>query len=233
MDGSPIEGQRKWRECKLLTNTYLPGYATAQETCEWLEAHTSESWQLPRLIEYGLTPWFRLEYTPEWHDFFGGREEGYMTPMRFAGDTLRLIDDRSEALVTLIETYDGKLAKISHPGVRVPIAELRFKSDDVKRLAKDLSRQCNIPGKMPKVAIGQLAVKAAWQIEAETGRGTDAKQVMERLQSWATEGKEPHILMSAEIDKRAVIWKTSKEEPKKYSIEACARTLSDWNKSRA
>jgi hypothetical protein len=41
----------------------------------------------------------------------------------------------------------------------------------------------DIPGKLPRVAIGRLAVTAAWQIECEFNRAATADKVIERLQA--------------------------------------------------
>lgn len=92
----------------------------------------------------------------------------------------------------------------------------------------------DIPGKMPRVAIGRLAVTAAWEIECETNRAATADKVIERLQVWATGGEHPDILLRAEPRKRAVIWMTKKTGLEKdYDVGACGKTLDEWRKSRA
>ncbi|MDP2822730.1 MAG: hypothetical protein Q8O52_08635 [Sulfuritalea sp.] len=89
----------------------------------------------------------------------------------------------------------------------------------------------DIPGKLPRVAIGRLAVTAAWQIERETNRAATADKVIERLQAWATDGKHPDILLRAEPKKRSVIWMPKKTGLEKdYDVGACGKTLAEWRK---
>lgn len=86
-----------------------------------------------------------------------------------------------------------------------------------------------IPGKLPRVAAGRLAVKAAWEIELETKRAATVPEVMKRLQSWADEGKEPEYLIRS--DRKCVVWNAgSKEKP--YDEEACGKTIERWKISR-
>jgi hypothetical protein len=87
-------------------------------------------------------------------------------------------------------------------------------------------------GKMPRIAIGQLAVKIAWQIEQETGKKASAKQVMAELQKKADDGTHSDVLMESDRANKAVKWFTTKSEHKPYGIEACQRALRVWNKSR-
>jgi hypothetical protein len=89
-----------------------------------------------------------------------------------------------------------------------------------------------IPGKLPRVAAGRLAVKAAWQIECETNRRASAKEVIARLQAWAENGNAPEILIESMPKKRAVKWLTAKGEERDYGLEACKKTLEAWHKSR-
>lgn len=91
----------------------------------------------------------------------------------------------------------------------------------------------DIPGNLPRVAIGQLAVTAAWEIELESKRAATADKVIERLQAWATDGTHPDILLRAEPRKRAVIWMPKKTGLEKdYDVDACGKTLDTWRKSR-
>lgn len=89
-----------------------------------------------------------------------------------------------------------------------------------------------IPGKMPRIAIGKLAVTAAWKIERETGHRATAMMVIKQLQDWAVGKKYSDTLMRAAPEKRAVIWvtrNTSKE--KEYDELACGKTLETWRNS--
>lgn len=121
-----------------MTNDYLPKHATTSEACEWLQAKTGNKWTLARLLESGLMPWFRLDYSPGWPALFGDRIEGYLAPMVFAGDMQRLeadATDGTDALVNMTRAHDGVLMTVE-PGLRVPITDLRFKRDDLQALGK-------------------------------------------------------------------------------------------------
>ena len=76
-----------------------------------------------------------------------------------------------------------------------------------------------IPGNLPRIAAGRLAVKAAWEIELETGRAATVRAVMQRLQSWADEGKEPADLIRSDQGKRCVFWRTGSGKEKEYDEE--------------
>jgi hypothetical protein len=89
-----------------------------------------------------------------------------------------------------------------------------------------------LPGKLPRIAIGRLAVKAAWEMEREKNQRASAKDVMSRLQQWADNGSESDVLKKSDMENRSVIWLTTKYEEKSYTLEACQKTLETWNKSR-
>lgn len=89
-----------------------------------------------------------------------------------------------------------------------------------------------IPGKLPRVAIGQLAVQAAYEFEIKLKRKATAKEVMAKMMAWATAGEKADILSSAGEDRRSVIWLTSKRATKKYDLEALGTTLKKWEMSR-
>ena len=118
-----------------MTTDYLPAHATCLEACEWLRAKTGKTWTLARLLESGLMPWFWLDYTPGWPALFGGRVEGYLAPMVFAGDMQRLEADGTVALVNMTRTHDDVLMPLK-PGMKVLITDLRFKRDDLQDLGK-------------------------------------------------------------------------------------------------
>jgi hypothetical protein len=91
----------------------------------------------------------------------------------------------------------------------------------------------DIPGKLPRIAIGRLAVTAAWQIECKSGQAATADKVIEQLQAWATAGEHPDILRRAEPKMRAVIWMIKKTGLEKdYDVGACGKALDVWRKSR-
>lgn len=87
------------------------------------------------------------------------------------------------------------------------------------------------PGKMPKVAIGKLAISAAWEIECEIGRKAIAQEVISRLQQWVTSEQERESLIRA--IPHGVVWVTQSRKEKPYDIDACGKTLGTWLKSRA
>jgi hypothetical protein len=89
------------------------------------------------------------------------------------------------------------------------------------------------PGKMPNVAVGKLAIKAAWQIECESKRVATAKAVIALLQEWADAGSVPETLICSDKPKHGVKWRTSKGAEKPYDVEACGKALKSWLKSRA
>lgn len=98
----------------------------------------------------------------------------------------------------------------------------------------DKKKDCNIkdapPGKLPKVAIGKLAVKAAWYIECETGRKVSARETIDTLQSWVGTNKDDEEILCKKVS-RGVQWMTGKSSHKTYDIEACGQTLKRWRES--
>ncbi|MGO8754210.1 MAG: hypothetical protein ACLQHK_03140 [Gallionellaceae bacterium] len=87
-----------------------------------------------------------------------------------------------------------------------------------------------IPGKMPRIAIGKLAVKAAWEIECETGRHATADEVIERLQKWAEAGNDGYLHSKIKF---GVKWVPKRGKiPKEYKPGACGKTLETWHASR-
>ncbi len=93
-----------------------------------------------------------------------------------------------------------------------------------KQMGNDLA-----PGKLPKTAIGKLAVEAAWEIERETVKIASALAVMERLRAWV-EKREGDCLTGK--TKHGVTWMTTKFVEKTYDLEACRKTLKTWHESR-
>lgn len=90
-----------------------------------------------------------------------------------------------------------------------------------------------IPGKLPPVAIGKLAITAAWRIEYESDRVATADKVIECLQKWADDGTYPDVLLKSDKKSHGVIWRLKKTGLEKgYDIGACGKTLETWMKSR-
>lgn len=88
-----------------------------------------------------------------------------------------------------------------------------------------------LQGKLPKVAVGKLAIKAAVQIEQNTNRSASARLVIDMLQKWADLGLEPDVLLESNKAERGVYWLTSAREKRLYKEEACQKTLLTWKKS--
>lgn len=142
---------------------YLPKDATIEQACQWLRAKTGQTWILPRLLECHLTPYFGLYYKPGYPALYSDRIEGYQTRMMFHSDICRLESDGADALVNMFAAHDGSLVKIE-PGMRVPLSDLRFKRDDVERVAEIINQQKTAPATPAPV----VAAKAA-----TVGKATD------------------------------------------------------------
>lgn len=91
-----------------------------------------------------------------------------------------------------------------------------------------------LPGEMPKNEINRIAVKAAWQIEIKLKRYATKHEVIELLAEWTQNGSHEGdgILNSYDKKKGINYYVTSKCENKYFSLDACSKTLSRWNKSR-
>ncbi|MBV7427031.1 MULTISPECIES: hypothetical protein [unclassified Acidovorax] len=85
-------------------------------------------------MEYRLRPYFWLEHHPHIPQLTGGRPEGVMVEMVFAGDIQRLEFDGAQPFVTMVRTQDGRLLK-TQPGFHIPLDELRFKREEIERAA--------------------------------------------------------------------------------------------------
>lgn len=88
------------------------------------------------------------------------------------------------------------------------------------------------PGKLPRVAIGRLAVKAAMEIERTKKRSASAKEVLKKLKDWAEKGDEGDVLIGLDEEKVRVIWRTRRGLEKSYGLDACEKTLFIWEKTR-
>ena len=119
----------------------------------------------------------------------------------------------------------------SNNGWELPTQLLAQKSVGCEATKKtDKTDELPLPGKLPVVACGALAVKAAWQIEQETNSLATAKQVIKRLQEWADSGKESDCLLRSQKGNAVEWW--AKGVPKAYDLDACRTTLKRWNESR-
>ena len=86
------------------------------------------------------------------------------------------------------------------------------------------------PGTLPNIAIGKLAIKAAWEIECKTGRSATADDVMARLQEWAEKGDCEYLHSKFKSGVKWIPKRTN--NPKVYSLEACGKALERWQDSR-
>lgn len=121
-------------------SVFLPKVATLQQAIDWMNDATGQQWTLARLIEEtAIMPWVWLDYSPDAPpEIFRGRLEGYLAPMLFNGDTLRLAAGADDVVITMTETADGQLVQMV--GMRCQLSELRFKREDLEENARILSR---------------------------------------------------------------------------------------------
>jgi len=101
---------------------------------------------------------------------------------------------------------------------------------EIVPVVKKYSPSDKPPGKMPNVAIGQLAITAAWEIECKTGRKASVSDVITRLKEMA---KNEEFDLLTGISPHGVIWMTSGLKEKNYDGDACRKTLEKWHISRA
>ena len=148
---------------------YLPKHVTVPEACEWLATETGEPWTLARLLEHSLMPWVWLDYNPRFPKIFGNRFEGFLTPMLFYGDVVRLAAVGNGVLLTMIRTPDQPQENILVvPGLRGEIHDLRFLRDNITRLAGKHSKPEGTPGAKVEAA----PATNAWRENAkQIGKG--------------------------------------------------------------
>lgn len=94
----------------------------------------------------------------------------------------------------------------------------------------EVNIEISIPGKIPRINIGKLAIEVAWEIEQTSGKRAKAAEVIKVLQQWAEEGKHSHLLQKKVPT--GVRWLTSGTEEKTYTFRACGEALKKWNLSR-
>lgn len=121
-----------------------------------------------------------------------------------------------------------ELAGVALPGWVDAAATAKVKAEADTSQSGD-----EIPGKIPKTANCKLAIKAAWEIEKEAGKRATANQVIERLQTWVDHKDNPKAVteLTHKIP-NGVKWVTCAGKENNYDIEACRKTLENWNKSR-
>lgn len=205
----------------------------------------------------GYSDFMKICHVDEENDttYFGGfrvEGDGLYVNMPHAGDRRTLTpEERSESSWHPTGEYDkpalslpctlGQLrAFVDEAGllgcideVEVDALQVAVPDTPAGATADCLIELNNVPGKMPRTAMGKLAIEAAWQSELRTKRAATAKQVMKLLQEWADDGKEPENLLKSDKQNNAVIWITGKRVSKIFGIEACGKALETWQKSRA
>lgn len=92
---------------------------------------------------------------------------------------------------------------------------------------KPISNHETLPGKLPRTAIGKLAIKVAWKLECNSKRRATAGEVIKELQILVND----EDILVTKIP-RGVTWITGKYKEKHYDISACGKTLLSWNRSR-
>jgi len=184
----------------VLMMNYLPKDASVAQACTWLQNKTGEAWDLSRLIECGLTPYFWLDYSPEHPALFGDRVEGCEARMMFQGDIRRLQFVGADALVTMfIRTHDGQKI-MTKPGIPVPLAELRFKREDVVSLTATPAPAEGTSKKWTPEKLAELkAYRAANTMEATAAKfGISQQRIRELLPSGKPQ-KKPYSVFTHRI----------------------------------
>ncbi len=121
-----------------MTLTSLPDRATTQETCLWLAAQTNSPWTLARLLEQGLTPYVWLDYVDELAELFAEGITGYAAPVVFIDDIQRLAAGSDDVLIRSTRDSERIAIQLKAPGIRRPLADLRFFRRDIAQLAQEL-----------------------------------------------------------------------------------------------
>lgn len=154
---------------------------------------------------------------PFTEDMFHDIDNDNMAPGRLWFFRVRALQFEREPLIAMLDA-----AGIEHDLV----AE---EAGDAVRAVNSPERQ-SPPGKIPVKAAPMLAVKAAWEIEQETGTRATRSEVMERLRRWATDGTYADILVRADMN--SVIWYTVRGDEKSFGRDACSKVLQRWYASR-
>lgn len=137
-----------------MTATILPSWATAEETCLWLGEKTGTAWNLPRLLEGGLTPHVWLDYSEEYSGLFAEGITRYPAPIFFVDDIKRLSDGSADVLIRMTRDSDRISFKLKPPGITQPLAALRFFQRDVAQFAEDIMNPKEIIEPVPEVPKG-------------------------------------------------------------------------------
>lgn len=191
---------------------YLPKDATIEEACNWLQAKTGQTWVFARLLECHLRPYFWLDYKPGYPAIYGEKIEGYQTRMMFQGDLHRLESDRGDALVNMFTAHDGTLVKVQ-PGLRVPLSELKFKREDVERVAEIINKTAQPQAAAPAPVVADSASNAAGNGKVWTPE--KLAEVQAYREKYGTKKAAEHFKVSASLIRQKLPRK--KPQPKGYS----------------
>lgn len=158
---------------------YIPALAPVEDACKWLTEQTGEPWPLARILEHGVMPWFWVDDATGdsaiASEVFGGRQEGYLAPVNFAGDLQRLAADGAEARVTITKTADGRIMRVT-PALRVPLDSLRFKREDLQRVAAKFSAVPAAPTQADDARAGAESTGDDWHKHARE----EGEKIVER-----------------------------------------------------
>jgi hypothetical protein len=135
-----------------MNNPDLAYRATLAEACTWLHEQTGKTWSLASLIEYGVTPYIWLDYNDQFPELFGDATGGYAAPIFFQDDTQRLAAGSADVLITMTKDADKIAIQLPSPGIRAPLADLRFLRKDLSRLLEQIKKDA-LPAKEQKPTI--------------------------------------------------------------------------------
>ncbi|WP_395008090.1 hypothetical protein [Undibacterium sp.] len=123
-----------------MRNSALAYRATLAEACSWLQAETGTPWNLSSLIAHGLIPYVWLDYNDQYPELFGDANGGFAAPIFFQGDTHRLAAGSEDVLITMTKDADKIAIQLPPPGLRAPLADLRFLRKDLNALVAQINK---------------------------------------------------------------------------------------------
>lgn len=235
----------------MLKQDFLAKYATVEATCEWLEGQTGSKWSLARLLESGLKPWFMLAREPNHnepiHDeLFGKGQATYPAQILSERDIQNLAIDGREAIVHKITAHDGREVDVGPVGLwRVPLHEIRFRSEDIQTLAGRHALSASSPGEGRHSSAvskrvwpngGNALTPTIWEIcydLRDAGERVTAGSVMRELQirAQSTDPKIKGPLVSSTAG--GVKWETSvKGIEKELFSGALDARIKEWRKAQ-
>lgn len=225
---------------------------TLTQASAWLEQQSGASWSPEKLVEHGIYGRIALlAVNPDWVAPGVGELQrtiyGNMVPSISDGLVatnswlLQTLQKHGRASLTNLPRVVGTAPWIDIGHLRVLEGELiRFLGtiglpDNQSTVTVPIADEgdLGIPGRLPRIGIGKLAIEAAWRIEQETGRGATVKDVMQQLHAWGNNGDKPDVILKSEKSTSGVQWRTTAGKLKTYDAEACGKALGTWQKTRA